>query len=128
MPRFYHGGLREAATQGDKFALCFRPKKLSFRMDSGADKRRRRRVAISTYRMVADFDGENQPAPDSFYQVTLKNLSTMEASFSTQTPPQFNQIIIQLGKDGLPVEAKVVRVRQTGDGFEVGCEFARPLD
>ena len=56
-------------------------RRVTLLMSDDANKRRHGRITVSAGKMAADFDGENQPNPDSFYPITLKDFSTTGARF-----------------------------------------------
>ena len=83
--------------------------------------------------MVAPMARDAMPSTREFFEVRCKDISTGGVSLIMDSPPDFDQIVISLGKPPQvnPVVARVVHVKQFNysgqKAYLVGCKFTDRL-
>ena len=91
----------------------------------GAERRRTKRFVYGVVQSMAPYDGTNLPKKAAFRQVYCHDLSTTGLSFLSPTQPDFEYVVVALGKSPrlTHVTAQVANCRSATRGFVVGCNF-----
>jgi len=98
--------------------------------DSGMERRRAERFAYNVVQSMAPFDGTNLPKKVAFCQVYIHDLSTTGISFLLPQPPDFEYVVVALGKSPTItyLTARVVNHRPAKKGVFVGCAFLAKVE
>lgn len=95
-----------------------------------AERRRSVRLPFSAVQSIAPYDGSNLPSKTAFRKVHCCDLSTAGVSFLLPHSPDFENVVVALGKPPqlIYVTARLANCRPAGAEFLVGCSLVAKVE